>query len=67
MKKQGSIELRVGYTFGMLSTSILTYMYQHMNKIRNLRKFGLNWAIKLHGNIERKHPCCIGYCVLSDA
>ena len=35
---------------------------QHMQKITDLYKFGLNWSSRLVENNERKNPCYIELC-----
>ena len=38
----------------------------HMHKITSLRKFGLNWSLKLQENDERKNILVIQNSVLSE-
>ena len=47
------------WKFFLSKTSLLTWCIsssQHMHRITNLCKFGLNWSTKLQDNNERKTP-----------
>ncbi len=57
--------INAGYAFGNCRRPLSSLgVAQHMHKIKNLRKFGLNWSSKLQENNERNPPppCCTELC-----
>ena len=51
-------------TFGNCQSPVFSLgVSQHMHKITNLWKFGLNWSLKLQEDNERKKQlCCTNLC-----